>query len=94
MKLVLATLLIALLGAGVHCMAGEEELDIDTRFRAKIAKEKVKEGALQRRLDALGRDTADRSADAACAKPAGTAQVRVARKRYWLSCKSPSVVKM
>lgn len=35
--------------------ASEEELDIDTRFRAKIVKEKVRQAALERKLGALGK---------------------------------------
>lgn len=33
-------------------LAGEENFDIDTRFRAKIAKEKVRQGALERAAEA------------------------------------------
>ena len=40
--------------AGAHAHAGEETLDIDTRFRAKIAKEKVKEEFQERRLAEQG----------------------------------------
>lgn len=43
------------LAAGSHVFAGEETLDLDTKFRAKIAKEKVKEGALKRSDDAAGK---------------------------------------
>jgi hypothetical protein len=43
--LVLTTLLAA---ACVPALAGEENFDIDTRFRAKIAKEKVRQSALER----------------------------------------------
>ncbi len=40
--------------AGARCFAGEETLDIDTRFRAKIAKEKIKEGFAERKNQELG----------------------------------------
>lgn len=41
-----------LLAAGGHATAaGQESLDIETRFRAKIAKEKVKQSARERELD-------------------------------------------
>lgn len=44
-----------LLSAGSVCLAGEEVFDIDARFRAKIAKEKVKQGAAQRADAAAGK---------------------------------------
>jgi len=48
--LILKCLAIAVLAvAGRQAFAGEETLDIDTRFRAKIAKEKIKMEALERR---------------------------------------------
>jgi hypothetical protein len=37
--------------AGPHARAGDDSLDIETRFRAKIAKEKVKQAARERELD-------------------------------------------
>ena len=40
----------ALALAGAQARAGEESLDIDTQFRARIAKEKIKQEALQRKL--------------------------------------------
>ena len=46
-----------LLATGSHVFAGEESLDIDTRFRAKIAKEKVKQGALERQANAANNGT-------------------------------------
>ncbi len=51
-----------LFSASAHCFAGEEMLDIDTHFRAKIAKEKVKQAARQR-ADASnqGGDGADKT---------------------------------
>jgi hypothetical protein len=44
-------------------IAGEESLDIDNRFRAKIAKEKVKQAANERRL---GKDGKPVDANATC----------------------------
>ena len=43
-----------LVAAGAQSFAGEEMLDIDTRFRAKIAKEKVKQAAREREQNATG----------------------------------------
>jgi hypothetical protein len=48
-------LALPLLAGASHVRAGEENFDIDTRFRAKIAKEKVKQAALERENDKLGR---------------------------------------
>jgi hypothetical protein len=45
---------ILLATAGIAC-AGEETFDIDTRFRARIAKEKVKHDAQERQTDAAGK---------------------------------------
>ena len=42
------------LGCALRAVAGEENLDIDTKFRAKIAKEKIKQAALERKLDKDG----------------------------------------
>ncbi len=51
-----------LLATGSHCFAGEEMLDIDTHFRAKIAKEKVKQAARQRADDSnKGSDGTDKT---------------------------------
>jgi len=48
--LILKSLAIAALSAaGAQAFAGEEMLDVETRFRAKIAKEKIKMEALERR---------------------------------------------
>lgn len=52
-----------LLATGSHVFAGEESLDIDTRFRAKIAKEKVKQGALERQANAATNGTGTSSPD-------------------------------
>jgi len=46
---------VALLCCAVQVFAGEETLDIDTKFRAKIAKEKVKQGFNERQADAAGK---------------------------------------
>jgi hypothetical protein len=43
------------LGTCASAFAGQELLDVDTRFRAKIAKEKVRIGAQQRKADELGK---------------------------------------
>src|SRR5262245_24252493 len=49
--LLIKSLALAVLAvAGAHAFAGEETLDIDTRFRAKIAKEKIKQEFLERKL--------------------------------------------
>ena len=50
-----------LLTTGAHCFAGEEMLEIDTRFRAKIMKEKLKQAARDRADEASGKDTNDGS---------------------------------
>ncbi|HEV8110759.1 MAG TPA: hypothetical protein VGP97_24860 [Burkholderiales bacterium] len=48
--LILKSLAIAMLSAaGAQAFAGEEMLDVDTRFRAKIAKEKIKMEFQERR---------------------------------------------
>ena len=46
-----------LLATGSHVFAGEELLDVDTKFRAKIAKEKIKQSALDRQNNAAGNGT-------------------------------------
>ena len=51
LKALATTLLIA---AASHGHASEDEFDIDARFRAKIANEKVRQGALLRQAQALG----------------------------------------
>jgi hypothetical protein len=43
-----------LLAFAAHGHASEDEFDIDSRFRAKIAKEKVRQGALLRQAQTLG----------------------------------------
>jgi hypothetical protein len=55
--------LVMLLASGSHVFAGEETLDLDTRFRAKIAKEKVKQGALERQSNAANGTTDGSSPD-------------------------------
>lgn len=49
----LAVVLLAVTAA--LAQAGEAEFDIDSRFRAKIAKEKVKQAGIQRVADAEGK---------------------------------------
>ena len=65
-SLILTTLtLVVLAGVGTHARAGEESLDIETNFRARIAKEKVKQEFQQRKLkDASG--TPNGAADPSC----------------------------
>jgi hypothetical protein len=46
--------IVMLLGPGFHAFAGDEIFEVDTKFRAKIAKEKIKQGA---------RDRADNKSD-------------------------------
>ncbi len=53
--------LAASLGLPGTAMAGEESLDIDNRFRAKIAKEKVRQAANERQQEKLGK-AADKNA--------------------------------
>jgi len=53
-KLILKCLAIAALSAaGAQAYAGEEMLDVETRFRAKIAKEKIKLEFQERRAQEL-----------------------------------------
>lgn len=49
-----ALLALAALAAAGPAAAGQEELDIETRFRSKIAKEKVRMGAAERRAQQQG----------------------------------------
>jgi hypothetical protein len=58
-----AVALATLLAAGGHAVAGEETLDIENRSRAKIAKEKVKQAALERKLEKLEKTENARAAD-------------------------------
>jgi hypothetical protein len=62
-RIVLAALA---LGAGVHASAGQELMGVDTRFRAKIAKEKVRIAAKERELDAQGKTQQQGSNSATC----------------------------
>lgn len=41
------------LSCGGHAFAGQELMNVDTKFRAKIAKEKIRAGAQKRQMDAL-----------------------------------------
>ena len=55
--LILHSIALAVLAvAGPHARAGEETLELDTRFRARIAKEKVKQSARERELDRKQKD--------------------------------------
>jgi hypothetical protein len=54
---------LAILAAvSVHAYASEQTLDIDTHFRAKIAKEKVKQDFQKRRAEELSNGTNPSSA--------------------------------
>lgn len=66
--LILKSLAIAALSAaGAQAFAGEETLDIDTRFRAKIAKEKIKMEALERRSqEAISKANGDGAPPPSC----------------------------
>lgn len=39
------------LGTGAHAFAGQELMGVDTRFRAKIAKEKIRIAAQERKIE-------------------------------------------
>lgn len=43
------------LGCSVNGFAGQELLDVDTKFRAKIAKEKIRSAAQERKNNAAGK---------------------------------------
>jgi hypothetical protein len=59
--------LVALLVLAVGpAAAGDESFEIDNRFRAKIAKEKVKQAALERKLDQLDRNSQGKDRPADC----------------------------
>ncbi|WP_298825741.1 hypothetical protein [uncultured Piscinibacter sp.] len=51
-RMALVTLALA---AGAPAQAGQEMLGVDARFRAKIAKEKIRLGAQERRAEAQGK---------------------------------------
>ena len=51
MKSLLLPVLLALAALTPLAHAGEESLDIDTKFRAKLAKEKIKQAANEREND-------------------------------------------
>ena len=55
-----------LLAAGSHGWAGKEMLDVETRWRAKIAKEKLKQSARERADNASGSQDDNRRNDAQC----------------------------
>ena len=43
------------LGCSVNAFAGPEQMDIDTRFRAKLAKQKIRAAAQERKMEAEGK---------------------------------------
>ena len=49
----LNVLIALMLGCGGHAFAGQEMMTVDTKFRAKIAKEKIRAAAQKRKIDAL-----------------------------------------
>jgi hypothetical protein len=62
MKASLAQVLaLLMLGACSLAHASEEEFDLDSRFRAKIAKEKIRQAALQREAQAIGKQGVDKA---------------------------------
>jgi hypothetical protein len=46
-----------MVGCSVPAFAGQELVGVDTRFRAKIAKEKVRAAAQQRKAEELGKSS-------------------------------------
>ena len=52
--LIKAAAAVLLLGTTFHCFADDTMLDIDTKWRAKIAKEKIKQAARDRADNANG----------------------------------------
>lgn len=62
-RIVTGGLALALLAfSATAAFASEEEFDIDTRFRAKIVKEKVRAAALERKLQAMEKQGLDGAA--------------------------------
>lgn len=62
---ILVPAVLALLALAGPASAGEESLDVDTRFRAKIAKEKIRQAADERNSERRDRRAGDAS-DAEC----------------------------
>lgn len=60
-KIAFLLLLIGLSLASQYSQAGEELLGVDARFRAKIAKEKIRLAAQERQNEAMGKTPTDRS---------------------------------
>ena len=56
----------ATLGAGAHAFAGQELMGVDTRFRAKIAKEKIRIAAQERKADEQGKSQGNSSDSTSC----------------------------
>ena len=52
--------------AGAHAFAGEDLLDVDTRFRAKIAKEKIKQEFLERKAQQAANGNGNGAAAPSC----------------------------
>ncbi|HSW15983.1 MAG TPA: hypothetical protein VLJ86_02055, partial [Ramlibacter sp.] len=47
------------LGCGAHAFAGQELMAVDSQFRAKIAKEKIRAAAQERKGEAQGKSPDD-----------------------------------
>lgn len=56
-----AVLVAATLGCSITTFAGQEMLDLDAKFRAKIAKEKIRSSALERKTAELDKKSLDQS---------------------------------
>lgn len=54
------------LGSGAHVVAGQELMGVDTRFRAKIAKEKIRIGAQERKADEQGKSQGNSQDSSGC----------------------------
>jgi hypothetical protein len=58
---IVATLVTISLGCGANAFAGEELLGLDARFRAKIAKEKIRTAAQERKARELDKKSLNES---------------------------------
>lgn len=54
------------LGSGVHAFAGQELMAVDSQFRAKIAKEKIRMGAQERKAEEQGKSQGKSSDQSTC----------------------------
>ncbi|WP_143684795.1 hypothetical protein [Variovorax sp. KK3] len=54
------------LGTGAHAFAGQELMGVDTRFRAKIAKEKIRISAKEREMDEKGKSQGNTQDSSSC----------------------------